>query len=70
MEKDPIFESCLKLNKIASEIEIDAVLQHKIREISAIIFENYKNLLNKINRRLDQVLELAEKNQRRCKMKT
>jgi hypothetical protein len=57
---DPIFQACIELDKIASEIQ-DAQLKEQILKISAAIFTSHQELLDKINRRLDQVLELAEK---------
>jgi hypothetical protein len=57
---DPIFESCLALDKIANEIQ-DTQLKDQILKISAAIFTSHQELLDKINWRLDQVLELAEK---------
>ena len=57
---DPIFESCVELDKIAHEIQ-DERLKNQISKISAKIFTSHQELLDKINRRLDQVLEIAQK---------
>lgn len=57
---DPIVESCVELDKIAHEIQ-DVKLKDQISKISAKIFTSYQELLDKVNRRLDQVLDIAQK---------
>ena len=57
---DPIFELCIELEKIAHEIQ-DEQLKDQISKISAKIFTSHQELLKKVNRRLDQVLEIALK---------
>ena len=57
---DPIVESCVELDKIAHEIQ-DVKLKDQISKISAKIFTSHQELLDKVNQRLDQVLEIAQK---------
>ena len=57
---DPIFQSCIELDEIAKDLK-DEQLKDQILKISAKIFTSHQELLDKINWRLDQVLELALK---------